>query len=189
MTRRARRNHSASFKAKVAVAATKGEQTMIELAQEFDVPPNQMKQWRDQVPEVATGVAEAIGKTSEAISNIERARSLPGLDTLIAIAGALKSPLHDFFPDEALDDIRSPNRIRLDAEAAAILRSLSDESAKVAIGQLKAMATIPDRKCRSLSAVWASQGHRVDAMLAPTTGRRPAAAAISRTIWASVTFS
>ena len=56
MTRRPRRNHSPAFKAKVAVAAIKGEKTLIELAQAFDVHPNQIKQWRDQLLEGATGV-------------------------------------------------------------------------------------------------------------------------------------
>ncbi len=56
MSRRPRRNHSPAFKAKVAVAEIKGERTMIELAQEFDVHPNQIKQWRDQLLEGATGV-------------------------------------------------------------------------------------------------------------------------------------
>lgn len=56
MVRRPRRNHSPAFKAKVAVASIKGEKTMIELSQEFDVHPNQIKQWRDQLLEGATGV-------------------------------------------------------------------------------------------------------------------------------------
>ncbi|PKP85781.1 MAG: IS3 family transposase [Alphaproteobacteria bacterium HGW-Alphaproteobacteria-2] len=56
MARRPRRNHSPAFKAKVAVAAIKGEKTMIELSQEFDVHANQIKQWRDQLLEGATGV-------------------------------------------------------------------------------------------------------------------------------------
>ena len=56
MARRPRRNHSPAFKAKVAVAAIKGEKTMIELSLEFDVHPNQIKQWRDQLLEGATGV-------------------------------------------------------------------------------------------------------------------------------------
>ncbi|MBK8438334.1 MAG: IS3 family transposase [Rhodobacter sp.] len=56
MARRPRRNHSPAFKAKVAVAAIKGEKTLIELAQDFDLHPNQIKQWRDQLLEGATGV-------------------------------------------------------------------------------------------------------------------------------------
>ena len=40
----------------MAVAAIKGEKTLIELAQDFDVHPNQIKQWRDQVLAGATGV-------------------------------------------------------------------------------------------------------------------------------------
>ena len=40
----------------MAVAAIKGEKTLIELAQDFDVHPNQIKQWRDQLLEGATGV-------------------------------------------------------------------------------------------------------------------------------------
>ncbi len=59
MTRRPRRNHSPAFKAKVAVAAIKGEKTLIELAQDFDVHPQQIKQWRDQLLEGATGVFDA----------------------------------------------------------------------------------------------------------------------------------
>ena len=47
MTRRLRRNHSPAFKAKVALAAIRGEQTMSELAQQFDVHPNQIKQWKE----------------------------------------------------------------------------------------------------------------------------------------------
>lgn len=56
MARRPRRNHSPAFKAKVAVAAIEGEKTLIELAQDFDVHPNQITQWRNQLLEGATGV-------------------------------------------------------------------------------------------------------------------------------------
>ena len=45
MTKRTRRNHSPAFKAKVAVAAVKGEKTLAELAQQFDVHPNQITTW------------------------------------------------------------------------------------------------------------------------------------------------
>lgn len=44
-----RRNHAAAFKAKVAIAAVKGDKTLSELAQQFDVHPNQITQWKQQL--------------------------------------------------------------------------------------------------------------------------------------------
>ena len=45
MTKLTRRNHSPAFKAKVALVAVKGEKTLAELAQPFDVHPNQITTW------------------------------------------------------------------------------------------------------------------------------------------------
>ena len=56
MTRRPRRNHSPAFKAKVALTAIKGEQTLGEIAQQFDLHPNQIKQWKDQLLDGACDV-------------------------------------------------------------------------------------------------------------------------------------
>ena len=56
MGKRPRRNHTPAFKAKVALAAMKGEKTLAELAQQFDVHPNQITQWKAQLLEGASGV-------------------------------------------------------------------------------------------------------------------------------------
>jgi len=56
MTKRTRRNHAPAFKAKVALAAIKGEKTLAELAQQFDVHVNQITQWKAQLLEGASGV-------------------------------------------------------------------------------------------------------------------------------------
>ena len=58
MSRRPRRNHSPAFKAKVALAAIKGEKTLTELAEQFDVHANQITSWRTQLLE---GAAEVFG--------------------------------------------------------------------------------------------------------------------------------
>lgn len=59
MSRRSRRNHSAAFKAKVALAALKGEATLAQLAERFDVHPNQVTQWKSQLLDRAAEVFAA----------------------------------------------------------------------------------------------------------------------------------
>ena len=49
--RRPRRNHSPQFKAKVALAAIRGDKTLAELAEAFDLHANQIVQWKQQAME------------------------------------------------------------------------------------------------------------------------------------------
>src|SRR5512136_2606989 len=56
MSKRPRRNHAPAFKAKVALEALKGEQTIIELSQRFQVHPNQITEWKKQLLEHAEEV-------------------------------------------------------------------------------------------------------------------------------------
>ena len=58
MSRRPRRNHSPAFKAKVALAAVKGDRTLAQLAEQFDVHPNQITTWKAQLE---SGAAEVFG--------------------------------------------------------------------------------------------------------------------------------
>ena len=71
MARRARRTHSPGFKAKVAVAAVKGEKTLADLAQQFDVHPNQITAWKAQLVEAAAGVFGSSGGAAEAAPAVD----------------------------------------------------------------------------------------------------------------------
>ena len=56
MNRRPRRNHTPAFKARVALAAIKGEMTLTELAEHFEVHPNQITTWKAQLQDGAAKV-------------------------------------------------------------------------------------------------------------------------------------
>ena len=57
--RRKRRTHSPDFKSKVALAAIKGDLTMVELVKKFDVHANQITEWKKQLLD---GAADVFGK-------------------------------------------------------------------------------------------------------------------------------
>ena len=51
-----RRKHSATFKARVALEAVKGEETIAQLAGRFEVHPSQVRKWKREIEEVAVGI-------------------------------------------------------------------------------------------------------------------------------------
>jgi len=56
MSKRPRRNHAPTFKAKIALEAIKGEQTLVELSQRYQVHPNQITEWKKRLLESAPDI-------------------------------------------------------------------------------------------------------------------------------------
>ena len=70
MSRRARRNHTPAFKAKVALAAVKGDRTLAQLAEHFDVHPNQITSWKALLEGAAADVFGPGGGNAAALFNM-----------------------------------------------------------------------------------------------------------------------
>ena len=100
MTRRPRRNHGAAFKAKVALEAIKGDQTLSELAERFQVHPNQITQWKKKL------LAEA----EQVFANGKKPASEPNVKELHAKIGQLT--MENDFLSVALGRIAEPGAKR-----------------------------------------------------------------------------
>ncbi|WP_436308170.1 IS3 family transposase [Variovorax sp. LjRoot290] len=82
MSRRPRRNHSAAFKAKVAIEALADGKTIAEIAQKHDVHPNQVTEWRRQLLERAAGVFGAAATAQEPAVDLKALHAKIGQLTL-----------------------------------------------------------------------------------------------------------
>ena len=96
--RRPRRNHSPAFKAKVALAAIAGDATLTELAQRFDVHPNQITEWRRQL---VANAGDAFASESE--------RREPPIDVTALHAKIGQQALELDFLSNALGRDRGPS--------------------------------------------------------------------------------
>jgi transposase-like protein len=77
--KRTRRNHGATFKAQVALAAVKGDNTLAELAEHFRVPPTQITEWKQQL----------LARAADILGGTKTSAETPDLKTLHAKSGQL----------------------------------------------------------------------------------------------------
>ena len=103
MSRRPRRNHTPAFKAKLALAAIKGDRTLAELAEQFDVHPNQITSWKAQLE---GGAADVFGPVSG------NGATQPAVDVKSLHAKIGELTLENDFLDQALSKagLRSAKR-------------------------------------------------------------------------------
>ena len=98
--RRPRRNHAAAFKAKVGARRDQGEKTLAELAEQFEVHPTQITQWKTELLERAMEIfataAEKCGRPGPDIKALhakigELALENDFLETALIKAGMLSA--------------------------------------------------------------------------------------------------
>jgi transposase len=89
MSKRPRRNHSPAFKAKVALAAVKGDRTIAQLAEHFDVHPNQITIWKSQLEASASEIFGPGGGTP----------ATPVVDVKSLHGGRCRALAHRWSPD------------------------------------------------------------------------------------------
>ena len=91
MTKSTRRTHSAVFKGKVALAAMSGNKTLAELAERFDVHPNQITEWKRQLSERAADLFVGGAAPAEPPIDLKASHAKIGQRTLEndCLAGAL----------------------------------------------------------------------------------------------------
>ena len=85
-------------------------------------------------------LAERVDRSTEAISGIERGRSLPNFLTLERLARALDVSVREFFdigPESARDN---PRRSRIIVELVDVASSLNDADLELALEQVQALA-------------------------------------------------
>ena len=97
MSKRPRRNHSPAFKARVASEAVKDGQTLVELAERFQVHPNQIMEWKKQLLE----------RAEEVFSKDRKAETGPDIRELHAKIGQLA--MENDFLSHALGRIAEPS--------------------------------------------------------------------------------
>src|SRR5207253_9887237 len=89
-----RKKHGAAFKAKVALAAVRGDRTVAELASAFGVHPNQIYNWKKQLLDGAASVFEG------SVAAVKGPASEAQLDLLYRQIGQLKVE-NDFLSTKA----------------------------------------------------------------------------------------
>ena len=77
-----RKNHSPQFKAKVALAAAKGDKTLAELASQFNLHPTQITNWKKELIGNASSLFERGNKKPQQSDDVEKLQAKIGQLTM-----------------------------------------------------------------------------------------------------------
>lgn len=97
-----------------------------------------LRTYRDARGLTQEQLAAMINKTTETVSNIERGKTLPRLETLARISECLNTPLVNFFAQSSSK--QSAKRIALEARLIASIQGMRDADVEIAVGQIELLA-------------------------------------------------
>jgi transposase-like protein len=92
--KKTRRNHEATFKAQVALAAANGDKTLAELSEQFHLHPTQVTEWKQQL----------LARAADVFGGTKPMSDTPDLKTLHSKIGQLA--LENDFSEGALINSR-----------------------------------------------------------------------------------
>jgi len=85
-----------------------------------------------------------LGRSTVAMSNIERGRSFPSVETLLKAAEVLECEVRDFFEGLETDIGKSDRRLRLEGEMWGLLFAMSDRELAAVVKAAKALMAVRD---------------------------------------------
>ena len=99
----------------------------------------QIRKFRNAKKLTQAGLAEAVGRSVDAISQFERGKTLPSIETLIALSDTLNVTIDQLLGRPS--DVKAASAERSDLKSAAeILATLDDKNLKISIKILHALA-------------------------------------------------
>jgi len=116
-----RRNHGSAFKAKVALEALKGEQTVAEIAAKHGLHPTLVTEWKRQLADGASAVFDkGTGKAKDTVSVADREALRKAAESWIG-----KKKARDYVAVQAYIDPSVENAAKLQTLRASILQRLN----------------------------------------------------------------
>jgi len=117
---------------------TNNELTAIQIK---NLVAKKIKQAREAKKLTQQQLANAIGRTTDTVSALERGKNFPGVDTFKSLSDVLEVPIRDFFDfGPMIKTTKNTERDKRLTELLDVAQSLEENALDIALEQLKVLA-------------------------------------------------